>query len=306
MSTALTALGGAVALKAAYDLSSFLYTHLLQRPAYGRYLYGHAPYALVTGASDGIGKAVAHELYARGFNLVIHGRSAEKLAKVQQEILASDPVVKRDVKLWIADASAADVDFEGALKQWEDIEITLVIHNVGGTEMKASRVDTIPTETLFSDLNRNAIFPWLLTRALLPKLRTARGPVQLVYVGSVAADMPIPGLIPYGATKAFLRQLSITLDADERFFEASNVSMMYLSVGSVVSNSNRVDQGLFAPDTQTFAKSLVAKIGCGKRKVFAYLPHAVQLWSTGFLPEALLNKLVADAQKEQIRVAKKI
>jgi 17beta-estradiol 17-dehydrogenase / very-long-chain 3-oxoacyl-CoA reductase len=129
-------LGVGVALKLAYDLSSFFYLHFLSPPQYHRYLYGKAPYVLITGASDGIGKAVAAELYAKGFNLIIHGRNADKLRAVQREIKRDGT---RDVRLWVADASSPDVDFESALKQWEDIEITLVIHNVGGTQMKDVR-----------------------------------------------------------------------------------------------------------------------------------------------------------------------
>ena len=53
--------------------------------------------------------------------------------KAQEEILNSTSA-KRNVRLWIADASAADFDFTSALKEWEDVEITLVIHNVGGSE----------------------------------------------------------------------------------------------------------------------------------------------------------------------------
>ena len=134
----LAGIGALVTLKATYDLTSFLYFHLLSRPTYHRYLYGDAPYALVTGATDGIGKAIAQELYNKGFNLIIHGRNPEKLKKVQEDIQNSLSA-KRAVKLWVVDASAPEVDFASALKEWEHIEITLVIHNVGGSYVKAAR-----------------------------------------------------------------------------------------------------------------------------------------------------------------------
>lgn len=149
---AFATIGVAITLKAAYNLTSFLYFHFLSPPKYHRYLYGDAPYALVTGATDGIGKAVAKELYNKGFNLVIHGRNPEKLKKVQEDILSSSSS-KRHVRLWVADASAAEVDYASALKAWEDIEITLVINNVGGTVMKDVRCASsllVPTSSIRS------------------------------------------------------------------------------------------------------------------------------------------------------------
>lgn len=95
-----------------------------------RYLHSAKSYALVTGATDGIGKAVARELYNKGFNLILHGRSEEKLQRVKAELQAQAST-SRDVRLWVANANDPDVDFEAAVAQWDDLEITLVIHNVG-------------------------------------------------------------------------------------------------------------------------------------------------------------------------------
>lgn len=131
-------IGATVTLKATYDFASFLYFHFFSISKYRRYLYGDTPYALVTGATDGIGKAIARELYDKGFNLVLHGRNPEKLCRVLEEIQSSS-TAKRAIRLWVADASAPEVDFASALKDWEDIEITLVIHNVGGSIVKATR-----------------------------------------------------------------------------------------------------------------------------------------------------------------------
>lgn len=131
VSQLLASLGAAVLLKTAYSLLSFLALYI-RPPAYHRYLYGSSPYALISGASDGIGKAVAKELYLKGFNLILHGRNEEKLRKVCEEIRANGSG-SRDVKMWIADADAPDTDFAAAVAQWEGLQISLVVNNVGGS-----------------------------------------------------------------------------------------------------------------------------------------------------------------------------
>ena len=131
-----TLVGTVVVLKALYEFATFLAFHF-HEPTVGRFLHGDAPYALITGATDGIGKAAAKELYQRGFNLVIHGRNPEKLAKVQEEIKALG--FERDVRVWVENASKEGIDYEAAARQWDDIHLTLLVNNVGGAPPRAAR-----------------------------------------------------------------------------------------------------------------------------------------------------------------------
>src|SRR5271154_6519096 len=78
----------------------FLYPSTLGR--YLRDYQGEKSWALVTGSSDGIGKGIAYELCSHGFNVVLHGRNAEKLSRVQASLLAEYPKVQ--VRKVITDA----------------------------------------------------------------------------------------------------------------------------------------------------------------------------------------------------------
>ncbi|KAI0088353.1 NAD-P-binding protein [Irpex rosettiformis] len=305
----LTTVGTAVVLKVTCDFTSFLHFHLLSSPTYNRFLHGKSPYALVTGASDGIGKAIAKELYSKGFNIIIHGRNAEKLKKVQEEI-QSVSSTKRDVRIWVADAGALEVDFVHALEEWKDIEITLVIHNVGGAQVTNVSIDEIPTDTLLGDIRMNATFPYLLTRSLLPKLRktSQSGPGRLVFVGSIASDVPAPGLNPYCPAKAFVRHMSKTIGAEEQaLHKESDVSTMVVQVAEVSSGSHRPAVTLFVPNAETYAKSVVGKVGSQRSVVVPYVWHAMQFWLMGLLPERLVAKSAADAvAAEYKRMAKQV
>ena len=125
----LSVVGGVVVLKTCYSALRLVSIYASPSGVH-LYLHGTAPYALVTGATDGIGKAVARELYHRGFNLILHGRNESKLQRVREEIQSTSSA-KKDVKLWIEDANKRDIDFEAAVRQWEDLDITLVVNNVG-------------------------------------------------------------------------------------------------------------------------------------------------------------------------------
>lgn len=119
-----------------FSLLSFLWFYLGRPSVVHTYLHGVKPYALVTGATDGIGKAVAHELYRKGFNLILHGRNEEKMRNVVAEIGENG---FHDVLYFLADAIKSDHDFAALVAPFKDLHITLVVHNVGGNILKRER-----------------------------------------------------------------------------------------------------------------------------------------------------------------------
>ncbi|GJE93095.1 NAD(P)-binding protein [Phanerochaete sordida] len=302
---AFAAIGALVALKSTYDLLRLASVYLLPSNL-PRYLYGPAPYALVTGASDGIGKGVAKELYRRGFNLIIHGRNAEKMERVREEI-QSLGVPRKDVKIWVADANDPEVDFEGAVAQWEGLEITLVVHNVGGAPVREPTIDGIPAPDILGDLRRNALFTLFLTRALLPKLRRAAGPAELVFCGSLSSVLPVPRIVTYGASKAFLRQLSAALGADElyRAPRAPNVRTLYMDVGNVATHGHKIAAAFASPSADVYARHFVHCIGCGRDSVVPYWFHAFQLGMMGAVPSSVMLPELFKAIDLEFELAKK-
>ncbi|TFY52036.1 hypothetical protein EVJ58_g10235 [Rhodofomes roseus] len=167
----LTVFCGVYAAYQTRRLLDFVWFYCLRPSSVHRYIHGPAPYALVTGASDGIGKGVARELYEHGFNLVLHGRNEEKLRKVADEIRARG---NRDVRYFIADASDPSHDFAKLVGPFANLNITVVIHNVGGSSIAEDGIDSFTDASLAGIVHQNAMFPLLLTRALLPSLAHLR------------------------------------------------------------------------------------------------------------------------------------
>ena len=116
-----------------WGVLDFIWFHYLRPTSWTRLLHGAKPYALITGATDGIGRSTAKELYVKGFNLILHGRNEEKMKEVVEEVKAADPTSGLDVEYFIADVGQPDVDFEGIARRFEDLNITLFVNNVGAS-----------------------------------------------------------------------------------------------------------------------------------------------------------------------------
>src|SRR5260370_37728441 len=72
-----------------YRLISFIYPYV--RPSNLKKYFLKNAYVVVTGSTDGIGKALAIELAKRGFNIILHGRNPHKLQAVEKEIKIDSP-----------------------------------------------------------------------------------------------------------------------------------------------------------------------------------------------------------------------
>ena len=127
-------------LKSLFDSIWFYFLRPIN--TYRKYLTGHHPYVLITGATDGIGKALAKELYDKGFNLIVHGRNEEKILSVIDELKNSSSS-GGDVRYFVADANRPDVDFEGIAKRFEGLNITLMVNNVGGIRIRLERYSAL-------------------------------------------------------------------------------------------------------------------------------------------------------------------
>lgn len=128
----------------------------------------------------------------------------------------------------------------------------------------------------------------------------------MIFIGSFAGESDLPRLASYCASKAFVKRLSGCLGQDESLWSPTNVSTMYIIVGSVVSSTHKVQESLFCPSSASFAKAIVDKIGREDRVVVPWLPHAIQFWSVTSMPASSLDKALAKSMKRELELAKKL
>lgn len=159
--------------------------------------------ALITGASRGLGLALARALADAGWTLVLTARGAEELARVAGELGAT--AIPGDV---------ADPAHRAALAAAVP-DLDLLVNNASGLgTTPLPPLADYPLDTFRALVETNVTAPLALVQATLPALRRRRG--AIVNITSDAALGAYEGWGGYGATKAALDQLSNVLAAEER------------------------------------------------------------------------------------------
>jgi short-subunit dehydrogenase len=157
--------------------------------------------AVITGASGGIGEAIAVELARGGARLLLSGRSAEKLDRVAERCHA----FSADVETFAADLAEDDAVHALVERSLALGDVDLLIHSIGF--FRGGSFAAAPVADLDRQYRTNVHVPFLLTQGLLPSLIDRRG--QVVFVNSSAGFHPArAGWVGYSASKHALRALA--------------------------------------------------------------------------------------------------
>ena len=253
------------------------------------------PVTLITGASSGIGAALAHEFAANGHELVLIARREQALAALADAIAAkgtSRPTVLP------ADVARTDVtrDIAEALDQ-RGLEPDVVVNNAGfGLVGDADALDRAEQLAMI-DLDVRALTD--LSLAFVDSLKRRRG--GILNVASTAAFMPGPGMAVYYASKAYVLSFS---EALHRELKPKGVRVTVLCPGPVPTEF-QARAGLAAdafPRLLTRSAERVARDGYrglkqGRRVVVPGFANSMATTLTRFAPHGLLLDLIARQQK---------
>jgi short-subunit dehydrogenase len=169
-----------------------------------------AGWAVVTGASSGLGALFAEQLAQRGLPLILAGRDEARLRQVRQRIQQTAPGV--EVELAVGDL-ASQAGIEDLIKVLSGRVIDVLINNAGfGTYGPLTEIDADRDHDLVA-VNVDALVR--LTHAVLPGMLD-RGRGGILNVASTIAFQPAPYQATYGASKAFVLSFSQALWAETR------------------------------------------------------------------------------------------
>jgi len=175
---------------------------------------------VITGASRGLGAALATKLAARGARLALVARSAEPLAKLAADLGGA---------AYPADLEDLDHVDELVTRIAADGPIDVLVNNAGLD--LTGRLAELPAEQIRALFTVNLIAPVLLCRAVIPRMR-AQGHGHLVNVSSLAGTNALPGVAPYAASKAGLSHFTAGLRAE---LKGTGITTTLAEIGTIES-----------------------------------------------------------------------
>ncbi len=193
------------------------------------YVESYGPWALVTGASSGIGKAFAYELARQGLNLILVARTRATL-----EAIALDLHSAYAVKTTTIDADLGDeAGVETVLKRMKDHEIGLYI-GAAGFGSSGQFVDlAVAEEAEMIQVNCSAAVE--ISHAVANQMRE-RGRGGIVLFASLLGWQGVPLSATYSATKAFIQSFAEAIRVE---LKESNIDVLSVAPGPVLTGFDR-------------------------------------------------------------------
>jgi short-subunit dehydrogenase len=260
-------------------------------------------YALVTGASRGIGRALAAELARRGYNLLLVARSADALATLAADLTTQYHVTAAHLAIDLTEPAAAAQVAAWATQQAHG-QLAVLINNAGYGLW--GRFEELPLPEQQNMLQLNMLLPVNLTHAVLPLLRQ-QPQAYVLNVSSTAAYQAVPTLALYAASKAFL----LTFTRGLRY-ELSNspVSVSCLSPGATITDfgtragMNETLQELsnrFAMTAEAVARAGIEGMLAGEAEIIPGALNKISAKLTGVVPKTLTERIAAGLYEKHLK-----
>jgi uncharacterized protein len=246
-------------------------------------------WALVTGASAGIGVALAEDLATGGTKLVLTARRKDRLDELAQRLASNYRVQTEVYAADLADSNAPEKIF--AFTKGKGIEIDLLINNAGFGQY--GELTTIETTRLLEIVQVNCAAVVHLTRLYLPDMvKRRRGDVLIL--ASNASFQAVPYISTYAATKAFDLLFAEGLAEEMKPY---GIRVCALCPGSTESEFHVVaGQQKFRRKSETaqkVARTGLQALAAGKSYVISGLGNYLGAHSQRLVPRRLVTKIVA-------------
>ena len=257
-------------------------------------------WALVTGASSGIGRDMSRYLWNLGYSLIIVARDKDKLEKLREKLeknRSKNAETKQEIIVIPKDLSIKENCIE-IYEETKNLKIELLVNNAGfGVFGEFNKTDL---EKEISLINTNITALHILTKLYLQDM-IKRNNGHILNVASIAGMEPGPLMATYYASKAYVIRLSRAINKELKK-EKSNVKISILCPGPVDTNFNNVANVVFKAPSMPSEK--VAKYGIDKALkgkliiIPGVLNKSVRLFSK-IMPDSILESVAYHIQRRK-------
>jgi short-subunit dehydrogenase len=253
-------------------------------------------YCLITGASGGIGGAIAHKLSSNGYTLILHGRNKEKLVNLQQSL-------PNESFIGLGDLTQAE-DREQILTEAFQIgQIELLVNNAGISCF--SSFESMDEHTIEQLININLTAPMLFTQSFIQKLNrssvNSHVNATIINVGSAFGFIGHPGFSAYCASKFGLRGFTESL---ARELSDSNIRAAFFAPRATQTEINTADVNELnntlgnKVDSPTYvAQEFMSLLNSNHQRKVVGWPEKLFARLNGVLPEIVDKAMASKLQK---------
>ena len=258
-------------------------------------------FALITGASGGIGYYFAHELARKKHNIIIVARSEDKLRELKNQLVERYQIQCEYVAMDLSVAGAAEQLFKWFTAR--NYEIDILINNAGYGLFGYFEKQEVSEVNNMMQLNMNTLLE--LCHIFLPMLKT-KPKAYIMNVASTASYQAVPTLSVYAATKAF-----VVLFTRGLRYELKNTSVSVSCLSPGATSTNFIDRAHLQAikeraDKFSMSAEAVARIGIdgmlkGKAEIIPGFVNWFSSQLTGFVPKVLTEKIAAGLYKDALK-----
>ncbi|CAH8855752.1 unnamed protein product [Trichobilharzia szidati] len=266
-----------------------------------KYLRRAGQWAIVTGASSGIGKAYADELAKDGLNIMLIGNDEQQLFSVADELCKK---YKIETKIVVADFTNDNV-YDIIEPEIEKLpSIACLVNNVGmmgETGLFISSKDSNSKDFIKNIIHCNALSTTTMTRIVMPKMLSQKKPnPAIINIASYSGVKVFPYIAMYAATKAFVIQFSRSIIAEDY---KKKIVIQTVCPLLVATPMTKIDQPTyFIPTAETYVKSALDMLGV-ESFTYGYIRHDLKAFLFDLLPQpiwiALTKARVKSMKKNQ-------
>jgi len=267
-------------LKFLYKILSNLYVFTLGSVNFKKY----GKWAVVTGCTDGIGKAYAEKLAKKGLNVVLISRSIDKLNELSESIKSK---YKVDTLVISADFTEENSIYGDIKSKIQGLEVGVLVNNVGMSYNHPDFLETLDEKTINNLIHCNIVSVTKLSAIVLPGMAKRKAGV-IINNASASGRTPTPLLTIYSATKAYVDFFSRGLAKE---YESKGIIVQSLCPFFVATKLAKMRSSLFVPSPNQYVDSAIKTIG-SQEVTNGCLLHNLQGWVTeSILPESVFKNI---------------